>query len=149
MRLPGAWENIVKDSTLGSRHGFDSMCCPTYYRSGCHETLQATEGGRGRVCRGMACDDLPCGRRSLHIWDDGDTWRPFCYTSAALVALATPKSRWLGCVVHTSEHLLYVYRIPSFLHAKVQPTYICIMSIHLFHLSRFKPFWRNDSVETR
>ena len=115
MQLPGPWENIVKDSTLGSRHGFDSMCCPTYYRSGCHETLQATEGGRGRVCRGMACDDLPCGRRSLHIWDDGDTWRPFCYTSAALVALATPKSRWLGCVVHTSEHLLYVYTV-GFLH---------------------------------
>ena len=56
------------------------------------------------------------------------------------------KSRWLGCVVHTSEHL---YRIPSFLHAKVQPTYIRIMSIHLFHPSRFKPFWRNENIETR
>ena len=147
MRLPGPWEKIVKDFILGSRHGFDSMCCPTYYRSGCHEMLQATEEGLGRVCRGMACDNLPCGRRSLHIWDNGNMWRPFCYTSAALVALATPKVD--GLAAWFIRVNTYVYRISSFLHAKVQPTYICIVSIHLFHLSHFKPFWRNDSVETK
>ena len=135
MQLPAPWGKIVQVFLFrGSRCHFDShVSSPTLAKVftdfGCLETLQATEGGPGRVLRGTACDNLPCGRRSLCIF----RWR---YLLEANLVHVMGRSlsrlrpcqiiRWLGCVVRTSKHLAFVHSFMSKFNL-----HMCLMRIHL------------------
>ena len=118
----------------GPRCNFDSHVSPpalakVFTDFGCLETLQVTEGGPGRVLRGTACDDLPCGRRSLCIF----RWR---YLLEANLVHVMGRSlsrlrpwqiiRWLGCVVHMSKHLAFIHSFMSKFNL-----HMCLLHIHL------------------
>ena len=96
---------------------------------GCLETLQATEGVPGRVLRGTACDNLPCGRRSLCIF----RWR-YLMEANLLHVMGRSLSRlrpwqiirWLGCVVRMSKHLAFIHSFMSKFNL-----HMCLLHIHL------------------
>ena len=118
----------------GPRCHFESHVSPptlakVFIDFGRLETLQATEGGPGRVLRGTACGNLPCGRRSLCIF----RWR---YLLEANLVHVRGRSlsrlrpcqiiRWLSCVVHMSKHLAFIHSFMSKFNL-----HMCLMRIHL------------------